>query len=130
MDLEPRAEPLIPRGNRIAHRLNAARFVHYAHCSGELSSEHRKQLETLRQLTERLGGTMETAEAGSGKLLHRHLLARMNEVRTTQLIIGQSRKPLWRTLFKETFVHYLLRHARHIDMLILADYDPHVAGQG
>ena len=130
VDLEPRAERLIRRGFRIAHRLKAAWFVHYAHCSGELSSEHRKQLETLRQLTERLGGTMETAEAGSGKLLHRHLLARMNEVRTTQLIIGQSRKPLWRTLFKETFVHYLLRHARHIDMLILADYDPHVAGQG
>ncbi len=130
VDLEPRAERLIRRGFRIAHRLKAAWYVHYAHCSGELSSEQRKQLDTLRQLTERLGGTMETAEAGSGKLLHRHLLARMNEVRATQLIIGQSRKPLWRTLFKETFVHYLLRHARHIDMLILADYDPHVAGQG
>jgi two-component system sensor histidine kinase KdpD len=124
VDLEPRAERLIRRGFRIAHRLKAEWFVHYAHCSGELSLEQRKQLDTLRQLTERLGGTMETAEAGSGKLLHRHLLARMNEVRATQLIIGQSRKPLWRTLFKETFVHYLLRHARHIDMLILADYDP------
>ncbi|MFM9330994.1 histidine kinase [Paenibacillus mesotrionivorans] len=129
VDLEPRAERLIRRGFRIAHRLKAEWFVHYAHCTGELSLEQRKQLDTLRQLTERLGGTMETAEAGSGKLLHRHLLARMNEVRATQLIIGQSRKPLWRTLFKETFIHYLLRHARHIDMLILADYDPHVAGQ-
>jgi two-component system sensor histidine kinase KdpD len=53
----------------------------------------------------------------------------MNEVQTTQLIIGQSRKPLWRTLFKESFVHYLLRHARHMDMLIVADFDPEVTEQ-
>ncbi|RAU98648.1 histidine kinase [Paenibacillus sp. YN15] len=130
VDLEPRAERLIRRGFRIAHRLKAEWYVHYAHCGGELSAEERKQLDTLRQLTERLGGIMETAETGGGKRLHRHLLARMNEVQATQLIIGQSRKPLWRTLFKKNFVHYLLRHARHIDMLILADYKPHVAGQG
>jgi two-component system sensor histidine kinase KdpD len=48
----------------------------------------------------------------------------MNEMQTTQLIIGQSRRPLWRALFKESFVHYLLRHARHMDMLIVAVHTP------
>ncbi|MNW64680.1 hypothetical protein D3C74_429820 [compost metagenome] len=64
---------------------------------------------------------METAEAGSGTNVHEHLLSRMNEVQTTQLIIGQSRRAVWRSFFKESFIHFLLRNARHMDMLIVAD---------
>ncbi|RCX23750.1 two-component system sensor histidine kinase KdpD [Fontibacillus phaseoli] len=126
VDLEPRAERLIRRGFRIAHRLKAEWFVHYVHCGTALTPEERKRLEALRQLTERLGGVMDVAEETRNTNIHRHLLDRMNGVQTTQLIIGQSRKPLWRTWFKESFVHYLLRNARHMDMLIVADFDPHV----
>ncbi|GGF94964.1 potassium-transporting P-type ATPase D chain [Paenibacillus albidus] len=127
VDMGPQAERLIRRGFRIAHRLKAEWYVHYVHCREAQTSEYQKRLETLRHLTERLGGKMEVAEASSRANIHRHLLDRMNGLQTTQLIIGQSRKPLWRTLFKESFVHYLLRNARHMDMLIVADFDPNVA---
>ncbi|MBT2288910.1 histidine kinase [Paenibacillus albidus] len=127
VDMGPQAERLIRRGFRIAHRLKAEWYVHYVHCGEAQTPEYQKRLETLRHLTERLGGKMEVAEASSRANIHRHLLDRMNGLQTTQLIIGQSRKPLWRTLFKESFVHYLLRNARHMDMLIVADFDPKVA---
>lgn len=127
VDTGPRAERLIRRGFRIAHRLKAEWYVHYVHCGAEQTPEELKRLDTLRLLTERLGGKMEVTEATGSADIHRHLLDRMNELRTTQLIIGQSHKPLWRTLFKETFIHYLLRNARHMDMLIVADFDPNVS---
>ncbi|MNC40544.1 Sensor protein KdpD [compost metagenome] len=125
VDLDERAERLIRRGFRIAHRLKAEWHVHYAHCGTVLNNNQQKRLEALRLLTERLGGKMEAGEVVNKKL-HQHLLDRMNQIETTQLIIGQSRKPLWKTLFKETFVHFLLRNARHTDMLIVADFDPNV----
>ncbi|MNW28838.1 Sensor protein KdpD [compost metagenome] len=127
VDLAPRAERLIRRGFRIAHRLKAEWYVHYAQCGSAIHEEERKRLDSLRLLTERLGGIMVVTEAERSTNIHKHLLDRVNEVQTTQLIIGQSRKPLWLTLFKETFVHYLLRNARHMDMLIVADFDPLVA---
>ncbi|MNP57545.1 hypothetical protein D3C76_1523850 [compost metagenome] len=66
---------------------------------------------------------MEAAETSHRRRVHSDLLQRMNEVQTTQLIVGYARKPLWYTLFKESAVHYLLRNARHMDMLIVADFD-------
>ncbi|AIQ58591.1 universal stress protein [Paenibacillus borealis] len=124
VDTGPQAERLIRRGFRIAHRLKAEWHVHYVHCDRIRTPEEQKRIDTLRQLTERLGGVMDITEAVSRKHLHKHLLQRMNEMQTTQLIIGQSRRPLWRALFKESFVHYLLRHARHMDMLIVAVHTP------
>ena len=126
VDMGPRAERLIRRGFRIAHRLKADWYVHYVHCGVKRSQEEQKRLDVLRHLSERLGGKMEVTEAVSNTNLHQHLLNRMNEVQTTQLIIGQSRKPLWRTFFKESFVHFLLRNARHMDMLVVADFDSEV----
>lgn len=123
VDLGELAERLIRRGFRIAHRLKAEWYVHYMHCGVPLTETGQKRLDMLRRLTERLGGKLETSEAGRGIHMHEQLLARMNEVNTTQLIIGQSRRPLWRMLFKESLVHFLLRRARHMDMLIVADYD-------
>ncbi|WP_151734966.1 histidine kinase [Paenibacillus tengchongensis] len=129
VDLGARSERLIRRGFRIAHRLKAQWYVHYVHGGGIRSEHEQKRLEVLRQLTERLGGIMEVAETGSRKAIRVELLHRMNEVQATQLIIGQSRKPLWYTLLKESVVHYLLRNARHMDMLIVADFDPAIGEQ-
>jgi len=126
VDMGSRAERLIRRGFRIAHRLKAEWYVHYVHCSKARTPGEEKRLDALRQLTERLGGRMEVTEASSSRNLNHHLLHRMNEVQSTQLIIGQSRKPLWRRLFKESFVQYLLRQERHMDMLIVADFAPEV----
>ncbi|GGD53393.1 histidine kinase [Paenibacillus nasutitermitis] len=124
VDTGSRSERLIRRGFRIAHRLKAEWHVHYVHFGAVMTEEEQKRLDTLRQLCERLGGNMQVAAADSRKRMRRTLLQRMNEVHATQLIIGQSRRPLWYTLFKETVVHYLLRTARHMDILIVADFDP------
>ncbi|MEC0167323.1 histidine kinase [Paenibacillus graminis] len=129
VDSGPRSERLIRRGFRIAYRLKAEWFVHYVHCGGLKTDQDQKRLESLRQLTERLGGKMEVAETNNHQRNHNDLLKRMNEVQTTQLIIGYSPRPLWYTLFKESVVHYLLRNARHMDMLIVADFDPAVTDQ-
>lgn len=126
VDMDARAERLIRRGFRIAHRLKAEWYVHYVHCGAELTQEKRKRLDALRLLTERLGGNMEITEVKGRVDINRQLLGRMNALHTTQLIIGQSRKPLWLSWFKESLVHYLLRNARHMDMLIVADFDPNV----
>lgn len=121
VDTGPRAERLIRRGFRIAHRLKAQWYVHYVHCEGVQTPEEQKRLMLLKQLTERLGGQMEVTKTVSRRSIHEQLLNRMNEVQATQLIIGQSRAPLWRCWFKESFIHYFLRNARHMDMLVVAD---------
>ncbi|MCL6459062.1 MAG: histidine kinase [Gorillibacterium sp.] len=126
VDMGPRSERLIRRGFRIAHRLKAEWYVHYVHCGGLKTAQDQKRLDALRHLTERLGGKMEVAETNSRRKIHKDLLNRMNEVHTTQLIIGNSRKPFWHTLFKESVVHYMLRNARYMDMLIVADFDPSI----
>lgn len=120
VDTGPQAEQLIRRGFRIAHRLKAEWHVHYVQCARIRTAEEQKRLDTLRHLTERLGGVMDITEAGSRRHLYKHLLQRMDEMQTTQVIIGQSRKPLLRSLLAPSLVHYLLRYARHMDMLIVA----------
>lgn len=120
VDTGPQAERLVRRGFRIAHRLKAEWHVHYVHCTRMKTAEEQKRLDTLKALTERLGGVMDITEAGSRKHLYKHLLQRMNDMHTTQVIIGQSRRPFLRSLFSVSFVQYLLRHARHMDMLIVA----------
>ncbi|MFD1177347.1 histidine kinase [Paenibacillus puldeungensis] len=130
VDTSPRAERLIRRGFRIAHRLKAEWHVHYVHSGAAISDTDRKRLETLRQLCERLGGIMEVAELGSHENIGEVLLQKMIDVHATQLIIGQSRRPLWYSLVKETVVHFMLRRARWVDMLIVADFDRTVAEEG
>jgi two-component system sensor histidine kinase KdpD len=45
------------------------------------------------------------------------------QFKATQLIVGQSLKPKWWSLRRSSVVHHLLRKARHIDMLIVADFN-------
>lgn len=130
VDTGPRAERLIRRGFRIAHRLKAEWYVHYVHRGAAISDADGRRLETLRHLCERLGGRMEVSALGRHRNIGEALLQRMVEVRATQLVIGQSRRPLWYSLVKETVVHFMLRRARWIDMLIVADFERAVSEEG
>ncbi|MFD2334144.1 histidine kinase [Cohnella sp. GCM10020058] len=123
VDAGPRAERLIRRGFRIAHRLKAEWHVHYVQRGSASGGEPGKRLNTLRQLCERLGGRMEVAPLGGRRRIGEALLQRMNELDATLLIVGQSRRPLWHSLLRETVVHFMLRRARGTDMLIVADLD-------
>ncbi|MMZ61063.1 sensor protein KdpD [compost metagenome] len=123
VDTSPRAERLIRRGFRIAHRLKAPWHVHYVHNPDVISDADNKRLDALRQLSNRLGGNMEVTGLGSHKNVGEALLQCMKEVHATQLIIGQSRRPLWYSLMRETVVHFMLHRARWVDMLIVADFN-------
>lgn len=123
VDAGPRSERLIRRGFRIAHRLKAKWHAHYVRPDRGADAESDKRLDTLRQLCERLGGKLEVAPPDSRRRIGEALLQRMNELNATLLIVGQSRRPLWYSLLKETVVHFMLRRARGIDMLIVADFD-------
>lgn len=122
VDTSSRAERLIRRGFRIAHRLKAPWHVHYVHNTDVISDADNKRLDALRQLSNRLGGNMEVTGLGSHKNVGEALLQCMKKVHATQLIIGQSRRPLWYSLMRETVVHFMLRRARWVDMLIVADF--------
>lgn len=120
-----RAERLIRRGFRIAHRLKAAWFVMYVHEKGKPTDEGTaKRIETLRALTERFGGTFELHETRHRKQIAQVLVGKANEYRATQLIIGQSRRPFWHEWLYGSIVRNVLRSARHIDVLVVADPQP------
>ncbi|TBL78597.1 universal stress protein [Paenibacillus thalictri] len=126
------AERLIRRGFRIAHRLKAAWYVTYVQCprkgtqSAEADAERNGRLKALAALTERLGGKFELQEARkpSSKHISETLMAKANEYQATQLIVGQSRRTWWQKLRHGSVVARLLRASRHMDVLVVAEYDP------
>ena len=49
------------------------------------------------------------------------------EVETTQLVIGQSKLTFWEELRRGSVIKQLIRLTRHMDVLIVADFDPNIA---
>ncbi|AWP29955.1 MULTISPECIES: histidine kinase [Paenibacillus] len=123
----PQGERLIRRGFRIAHRLKAAWYVTLlqegrAHPSRADS----KRLTALQTLTERLGGTFCVLPVRRGKAreVASQWVAAADEAKATQLIIGQPKITGWRLYAERKSIRSLLRYARHMDVLVVADYDP------
>ncbi|MEK3917777.1 histidine kinase [Paenibacillus sp. FSL H7-0331] len=119
IDATPQAERLIRRGFRIAHRLKAAWYVTYVQISS--TDELLERVEALRKLTNRLGGTFETLKAEHRKQIPEALVSKANVYKTTQIIMGQSRLSIWKELWQGSIVKNLLRRARHMDVLVVAD---------
>ncbi|UQZ85272.1 Sensor protein KdpD [Paenibacillus konkukensis] len=123
----PAAERLIRRGFRIAHRLKATWYVTYVQPDEmNLSSGLSERLRTMKELTERLGGVFRIEIAACRKRIADVLIAKANEYRSTQLIIGQSRRTRWQELRHGSLVKKLLRSSRHMDVLVVADVDPNI----
>ncbi|GGA19827.1 histidine kinase [Paenibacillus physcomitrellae] len=124
--LTPSAEKLIRRGFRIAYRLKAGWKVAYLQSGRSIGEEERKKIESLQSLTERLGGTFEIASSGSPFQEAEVLLAKADECRATQLIIGPNGRN-WRSRIREGITtRKLLRIARHLDILVVDDYNPNI----
>lgn len=117
------AERLIRRGFRIAHRLKAAWFVTYVHEKEKQSKQLNIRLNVLKELTERLGGTFETVCGSGPRSIAPILLEQANTRKSTQIIIGQSARTFLERLLKGSVVNTLLLSARHMDVLVVADYD-------
>lgn len=122
----PHAERLIRRGFRIAFRLKAPWIVNYVCLDDPVSPELQRRLDALDRMTVRLGGTFVVHAARHAKQIPPILAAAAGAAEATQLIVGQSRTSLWEELLRGSVVTRLLRLVRHLDVLVVADYDPNI----
>ena len=119
------AERLIRRGFRIAHRLKASWYVTFVQIEHmPQSAVILERLEALHTLTERLGGTFVVLRAVRYKDIPALLIGKADQAGATQMIIGQPQTAAWKQMLQGSIVKRLLRGARHMDVLVVADYDP------
>lgn len=124
------AERLIRRGFRIAYRLKAVWYVTYIRVEHKAqTAELAERLEILKKLTERLGGVFEIQHSGKTREVSNLLVRKATEYGASQIIVGQTKSSMWKELWRGSIVKQLLRSARHMDVLVVAAYDPmsHVA---
>nr|WP_285891169.1 histidine kinase [Paenibacillus pasadenensis] len=120
----PSAERLIRRGFRIAYRLKADWYVIFVQ-KGETEGEHSEaRLDKLQQLAERLGGSFLILPRSAGETPAAALLGCAMQKKATQIIVGQPGRIGLLQPRQRAFVPALLRSARHLDVLVVADYDP------
>lgn len=124
--LSPNAEKLIRRGFRSAFRMKAEWIVLYVHAGKEMTEEERKKKDSIENLTLRLGGNFEMILSAPSAKLAEVIQEKADKHRATQLIIGQCDRPVWRRIWEGTVIQKLLRTARHMDILIVANYDPYI----
>ncbi|MED1953064.1 histidine kinase [Brevibacillus centrosporus] len=126
VNLRADSERLIRRGFRIAYRLKAKWFVAYVQDHEPLTAEEGQQLEKLKQLTERLGGSFEQGRAVSRRKVFTQLVNQMNARQATQAVIGQSARTRWKEIREGSVILRLLREVRHMDVLVVADHTPDI----
>lgn len=122
--LSANAERLVRRGFRIAYRLKAKWHVFYRHSGQEPTPQEQERLQAIEKLTRRLGGTFEMQRGPRTRKLGEALVRRADELKSTQMILGQSRRSWWQRLWRGEVIRPLLRLARHMDILVVADFDP------
>lgn len=120
------ADRLIRRGFRIAHRLKANWHVMYVHIGAVINEEIQKRIQVLGDLTGRLGGKFEVGHCESQNQLPAVILSKAAEYHSTQMIVGQSDRGFWQSLFHNSVVKTIVRQGRHMDVLVVADYNPHI----
>ncbi len=132
VSLNSNAERLIRRGFRIAYRLKAEWHVVYVEAElkdGKQTHDTERRIQELNKLTEQLGGIFEKWRAVNRKEIPHLLVNKANEYKATQIIIGQSTRSLWHAWLYGSIVKTILRTVRHIDVLIVADFDPKIGLQ-
>ncbi len=122
----PHAERLIRRGFRIAHRLKAEWHVQHVQVGRIVDGDTEKRMDALRDLTVRLGGQFAVERADTASRIPDILLAKALVYRSTQMIVGQSRRGRWSAWFRNSVVRTALRRGRHMDVLVVADFDPNM----
>jgi len=120
------SERLIRRGFRIAHRLKAEWHAAFVHEGSGSPADIDRRIKELGELTGRLGGRFEICRANAQRRVADVLLEKAAEYRATQIIVGQSGRGGWPSLLRESVVKTILRRGRHMDVLVVADYDPNI----
>ncbi|WP_373232824.1 universal stress protein [Cohnella sp.] len=120
------AERLIRRGFRIAFRLKAKWFVVYVHVGPAMTEKTAARMDALRQLTVLLGGEFDLQYRHSDRQVAASLLDMAEHRKATQLIVGQSARDGWKRWTRRSVVKTLLRDARHLDVLVVSEFDPDI----
>lgn len=121
VNLRPDSERLIRRGFRIAYRLKATWYVVYVKDQQLLSDEQEIILNKIMSLTNRLGGNFELYSAANHRLVVTEIMKQLEDKKATQVIIGHSARTRWQEIKKGSVVARMLRNARHLDILVVAD---------
>ncbi len=120
-NLKPKAERLIRRGFRTAHRLKAKMYVGYVQDHPKLTEQEVERVSKLRQLTERLGGTFEHLHATSRRDVFRVLVEELERRRVTQVVLAHSTRSPGELMHGGHVLTNFLRATRHLDVLVIAD---------
>ncbi|MFB5763967.1 histidine kinase [Paenibacillus medicaginis] len=120
--LSARAESLIRRGFRIAHRLKACWYVHFVTLQSEFTEEEQKRIHDLQQLTRRFGGQFELQYARKPREVAQKLLEKANLYASTQMIVGQTKQNVWQRMLTGSTVKSILKYGRHMDVLVVSGF--------
>ncbi|MDQ1233976.1 two-component system sensor histidine kinase KdpD [Paenibacillus sp. SORGH_AS306] len=121
--LDHEAERLIRRGFRIAYRLKAKLIVSYIHIGSEfsLAGAIADKADKLHHLTVRLGGEFEIQYQPLRQRLAQSIVEEAQSHHATQMILGQTSTPPWKRWGRDSLLKKVLRHARNMDILVVAD---------
>ncbi|HET9022305.1 MAG TPA: ATP-binding protein [Ornithinibacter sp.] len=113
----PEGEILLRRGARIASRGAGGELlaVHVARVDG-LSGPPLPTLATLRRLTQELGGSWHTV---TGDDPAEAILDVARGVNASQVVIGSTRRPRWRTLVVPSTTEEVISHSGDIDVHVV-----------
>lgn len=121
VDLRANSERLIRRGFRIAYRLKANWYVIFVKHQNELRTDEKLILDKLLSLTHRLGGVFKLYTTRDRQSVVKEIKKQLLTKKATQVILGQSARTRWQEIMGGSIVARLLREARHLDVLIVAD---------
>ena len=122
----PEGETLLRRGARIASRGAGGELlaVHVARSDG-LSGPPLPALATLRRLTDELGGSWHTV---TGDDPARAILDVARGVNASQVVIGSTRRPRWRTLAVPSTTEEVITQSGDIDVHVVTHSFAHGRG--
>lgn len=121
VNLRANAERLIRRGFRIAYRLKADWYVIFVKHQNELQTDEKVILDKLVSLTQRLGGVFELYTTRDRRSVVNEIKKQLHDKKASQVILGQSARTRWQEMMGGSIAARLLREARHLDVLIVAD---------
>lgn len=121
VNLRANAERLIRRGFRIAYRLKADWYVIFVKHQNELQTDEKVILDKLVSLTQRLGGVFELYTTRDRRSVVNEIKKQLHDKKASQVILGQSARTRWQEIMGGSIAVRLLREARHLDVLIVAD---------
>ncbi|WP_347942394.1 histidine kinase [Peribacillus simplex] len=121
VNLRANSERLIRRGFRIAYRLKANWYVIFVKHQNELRTDEKLILDKLLSLTHRLGGVFKLYTTRDRQSVVKEIKKQLHTKKATQVILGQSARTRWQEIMGGSIVARLLREARHLDVLIVAD---------